>query len=125
VPISNCKHTKVKITKQIQLLFVICVFGMVSSCQNSTNNEQSIANVAGIETDSTGYEIVEQTLEKEQRGQFNVIEGKAVVFFMLNKKEFKDLLLQVGDSYRWDAEALFNNFSRQANTFQEALKKQR
>jgi hypothetical protein len=100
------------------------VFGHVVSCKNTINEEKTTSGIEDLEPDSLDYEIVEKTLKEEQRAQFYVVEGKAVVFFMLSKKEFYNLLLEMGDSYRWDAESLFNNFSRQANTFQQAIKKQ-
>jgi hypothetical protein len=101
----------------IHFLLVICVLIFGIACQNSTTKEQTVAKVQKTVPDSMDYEIVEKTLEKEQRAQYYVVEGKAVVFFMLNKKEFNELLVEMGDSYRWDAEALFNNFTRQANTY--------
>jgi hypothetical protein len=107
-----------------KLLLTICVIGSIFSCENTTNKEQAIAKIQNTEPDSLDYNVVEKALKDEQRAQFYVVQGRTVVFFMISKKEFNELLLEMGDSYRWDTEALFNNFSWQANTFLQAIKKQ-
>jgi len=113
----------VLLKKTISPIFLSFILLLGISCNNTDNSEQSGNKLLDTVPDSTSYEIIEKTIEKEKRAEFYIIENKAVVFFMLNKKEFKDLLTEMGESYRWDAEALFNNFSKQTTTFQSLLKK--
>lgn len=111
----------IKIRTKAGILNIILLAGFMLSCGNTREQTEKPLNPPPV--DSTSYEMVEQDLIEEQRAEVYVIEKKAVVFFLLNKKEMKELMHEIGDSYRWETEALFNNFSNQVSTFQSLLKK--
>ena len=52
-----------------------------------------------------------------------VVEGKAVIFFVVSKKELEKLNRELGSAYRYETDILFNNFMRQAETFRKILAK--
>jgi hypothetical protein len=109
---------------KLTLLYVFFIVFAILSCANADEKNQAIKNQIKTTQDSSDYDIVEQEVAKENKGQVYVIENRAVVFFMLSKAEVQEFYNSLGESYLWDAQALFNNFARQANSFQSLIQKQ-
>lgn len=60
---------------------------------------------------------------KDPANELYIIEGKAVIFFIVSKKEMEKLNRELGSSYRYETDMLFNNFMRQAENFRTILAK--
>ena len=61
--------------------------------------------------------------EKEEVDELYIVEDKAVIFFVLSKIELKKLTKELGSSYRYETDYLFNNFTRQSKSFKKLLSK--
>ncbi|OQY03296.1 MAG: hypothetical protein B6I20_05315 [Bacteroidetes bacterium 4572_117] len=91
------------------------------------SNYQEVVNVP---IDDTDFVEVKNTLtedekiyEDDEKEEVFVIENKTVVFFVLSKKELRQLNRELGDSYRYETDYLFNNFNRQSKNFKKILAK--
>ena len=61
--------------------------------------------------------------EKEEVDELYIVEDKAVIFFVLSKSELEKLTRELGSSYRYETDYLFNNFTRQSKSFNRLLSK--
>ncbi|RLD77166.1 MAG: hypothetical protein DRJ10_12420 [Bacteroidetes bacterium] len=61
--------------------------------------------------------------EQEVVDELYIIEDKAVIFFVLSKSELEKLRRELGSSYRYETDYLFNNFTRQSKSFNKLLSK--
>lgn len=61
--------------------------------------------------------------EDEEVDELYIVEDKAVIFFVLSKRELKKLTKELGSSYRYETDYLFNNFTRQSKSFEKLLSK--
>lgn len=100
------------------LLIILSLVYACGSPESEVNEE-----VFSLETDSTDLEIFEQPETETVNDQVINLEKRTVVFFMISKREIKELIHDMGETYRWETEALFNNFNNQAKAFQTILKK--
>jgi hypothetical protein len=93
-------------------------------CGNGGGTEKTTVKSDNSDLDTSAYSQIEQEIAKENKNKFYVIENKAVIFFMPVRQEVKDFLKELGESYTWEAEALFNDFAKQANSFQSIIQRQ-
>jgi len=98
-------------------LLIILVLGIIS-CNNS---DQNVSNKPAGEF--IYNEPVNDKEEKKEVEELYIIEGKTVIFFVLSKSELKKLTKELGSSYRYETDYLFNNFKQQAKSFKKMLKK--
>jgi hypothetical protein len=91
---------------------------LLSACQNNSKEESSIFTKEELRLDDTL--LVEN---KDPANELYIIEGKAVIFFIVSKKEMEKLNRELGSSYRYETDMLFNNFMRQAENFRKILAK--
>ncbi len=90
----------------------------ISACQNSNKESGSIFTKEELKLDDTL--VIEN---KDPANELYIIEGKAVIFFIVSKKEMEKLNRELGSSYRYETDMLFNNFMRQAENFRKILAK--
>ncbi len=88
------------------------------SCQTGNNNGNSIFTKEELKLDDTL--VIEN---KDPANELYIIEGKSVIFFIVSKKEMEKLNRELGSSYRYETDMLFNNFMRQAENFRKILAK--
>ena len=100
-----------------QVWLIIIAF-ITISCEDS---HQKTIHVPAIELES--IDSVKNIEEKEEVDELYIIEDKAVVFFVLSKSEQKKLTQELGSSYRYETDYLFNNFTRQSKSFNKLLSK--
>ena len=103
-------------------LFFCLLLGLCSSCNNQSiaeNEEMSILKPV----DTLSYEVVEKKIKKEQQAEIYRIKNKAVIFFMIDRQEAKRLAKELGDSYRWETDMLFNGFLNQTKEFTRLIRK--
>ncbi len=98
--------------------FIVILF--FSSCNSSSNS--GVENVVEP-VDTLSFEEVEKMIKEEQQAEIYRIENKAVIFFMINKQDAKNLAREFGDSYRWESNWLFNGFVKQTNEFTRLIRK--
>ncbi len=92
------------------------------SCSHPSNN--SVENVVIVETvDTLSFEEVEKKIKEEQLAEIYRIDKKAVIFFMINKEDAKNLAKELGDSYRWETDWMFNGFINQTKEFTGLVRK--
>jgi hypothetical protein len=106
--------------KLFYLIFVIIVLTF-PGCSNKVNNSGKNMNSKPVEEYT--FEEAEKDLNEETKSDIFKIEKKSVVFFSINKNEAQILTKELGESYRWETEALFNSFTDQAKTFKDILQK--
>jgi len=84
------------------------------------------ANDTGILINSKDSLFEEAEIEPIEKNISEIfkIEKRAVIFFVIGKREAQMLTKEIGESYRWETEALFNTFTEQARTFTNILKNQ-
>ena len=106
-----------KLLYSYQVVTIILAFITISCMDNRQNAIQTpAAEIVSNETTN----IIE---EKEEVDELYIIEDKAVIFFMLSKIELKKLTKELGSSYRYETDYLFNNFTRQSKSFKKLLSK--
>jgi hypothetical protein len=98
-------------------IFLISI--LLLACQNNNKEGNSIFTNEELKLDDTL--LVEN---KDPSNELYIIEGKAVIFFIVSKKEMEKLNRELGSSYRYETDMLFNNFMRQAENFRKILAKQ-
>lgn len=102
-------------------LFTIgCLFLASSSCKETYQKEQMQVSE---EVDSLSFEQVEKKIKEEEQAKIYKIEKKALVFFMIDREEAKNLTRELGDSYRWETDYLFTSFVRQSQDFIKLARK--
>jgi hypothetical protein len=106
------------------ICFALVYYLTATSCGHSGSGNKLTETADNSDMDSSAYAVIEKEIAKENKSKFFVIENKAVIFFMPVKQEVKDFLKELGESYTWEAEALFNNFAKQANSFQSIIQRQ-
>jgi len=89
---------------------------------NSCGNKNKNKAMNDISTVSVMPDSVVYLEDQEEEDELCIIEGKAVIFFFLSKKELKLLTKELGSSYRYETDYLFNNFTRQSKNFKKILK---
>jgi len=95
--------------------FIVLV---LMSC--ARDEEKSIRKQAEeLVLDEPVYEIE----ETDEADKLFVVEDKSVIFFVLSNSEMKKLYRELGGSYRYETDYLFNNFNQQAKAFQKVLAK--
>jgi hypothetical protein len=100
------------------LLFLSVAFLFMLSC--TKEKKKSIRKQAEeLVLDEPVYEPE----ETDEADKLFVIEDKAVIFFLLSNSEMKKLYRELGGSYRFETDYLFNNFNQQAKAFRKALAK--
>ncbi len=109
---------------QTNLYFVLCLLMalLAASCNNKSireNDETSILKPV----DTLSYEEVEKQIKQEQQAEIYKIKKKAVIFFMIDRQEAKRLAKELGDSYRWETDMLFNGFLNQTKEFSRLIAK--
>jgi hypothetical protein len=91
---------------------------------NDPEPEVLFSNSDLVENDTVESDIFDDQVNDAQMEEVFVVDKKSVVFFVINNREVKELIHDLGDTYRWDSEAMFTNFKNQFNTFQNILRKQ-
>ncbi len=91
---------------------------LLPACQNNSKEGNSIFTKEELKLDDTL--LVEN---KDPANELYIIEGKAVIFFIVSKKEMEKLNRELGSSYRYETDMLFNNFMRQSENFRKILAK--
>ena len=104
----------------VRFLIFFCILNY--GCGNTEKGKHTTINQNTADTASD--QIIEQQIAEEVKGDVIEVDHKTVVFFMPSKKEIQELYHEVGESYRWEAESLFNNFIKQANDLQILIRKQ-
>lgn len=89
------------------------------SCNNNAGEEEKMSILKPVDTLS--YQEVEKQIKKEQQEGIYKIENKAVIFFMIDRQEAKRLAKELGDSYRWETDMLFNGFLSQTKEFTKLI----
>lgn len=97
-------------------IWVIILTIVIVSCEDS--RQKTINEPADEFVNS---ELVNYPEEKKEVDELYIIEDKVVIFFVLNKSELKKLTKELGSSYRYETDFLFNNFIRQAKSFKKLL----
>ncbi len=102
-----------------QLLLIIVLFASLTSCKNS---EQKTINkpVKELLANEKDYELEKENNEVDE---LYIIEDKAVIFFLLSKNELTELTKELGSSYRYETDYLFNNYTQQTKKFKKLLAK--
>ncbi len=90
------------------------------SCQNS---KQETINKPVEKPLLNEKEYILEKEEKDEIEKLYIVEGKAVIFFLLNKSELNKLTKELGSSYRYETDFLFNNYTHQAKEFKKLLAK--
>ena len=88
------------------------------SCQN-TEKQKEIFTPEELNIDD--MEVIDEN--KDPANELFIVEDKAVIFFIVSKKEMEKLNRELGSAYRYETDMLFNNFMRQAENFRKILKK--
>jgi len=91
------------------------------SCNNSL--EQTDGKTIEGDLDTLSFEEVEKSLREEQQAEIYEIKKRAVIFFMIDRQEAKKLARELGDSYRWETDMLFNGFINQTKEFGRLIRK--
>ncbi len=91
---------------------------LLLACQNNSKEGNSIFTKEELRLDDT---LLAEN--KDPANELYIIEGKAVIFFIVSKKEMEKLNRELGSSYRYETDMLFNNFMRQAENFRKILAK--
>ena len=95
---------------------------LFTNCRESQPKKELVDEKPLI-VDTLSFEHVEKNLAEEQQSKIYKIEKKALVFFMIDRQEAKKMAHELGDSYRWETDALFNGFIDQSQTFGKLIKK--
>ena len=104
--------------------FYIPVFYLIfMALACSTSSTEPVKKVEKIFYSEPSIEEIEKDLQEEQKSEIHIIEKRSVVFFILSKKEAQILSKEIGESYKWETEALLSSFIGQAKTFEDVLKK--
>ena len=94
-----------------------CIF--LLSCQNKENTGNELFSSEELNIDD--MEVLDE--DKDPVNELYIIEDKAVIFFIVSKKEMEKLNRELGSSYRYETDMMFNNFIRQAENFKKILAK--
>jgi len=104
--------------------FYIPVFYLIfMALACSTSSTEPVKKVEKIFYSEPSIEEIEKDLQEEQKSEIHIIEKRSVVFFILSKKEAQILSKEIGESYKWETEALLSSFIGQAKTFEDVLKR--
>ena len=106
-----------KLLYSYQVWVIILAFVTIS-CEDS--RQKAIHTPAN---ELVSDEQVNNIEEKEEVDELYIVEDKAVIFFVLSKSEQKKLTKELGSSYRYETDYLFNNFTRQSKSFKKLLSK--
>lgn len=109
---------------QTNHFFVLCLSTAIlaASCNNKSIREKDEMAILKP-VDTLSYEVVERQIKQEQQAEIYKIEKKAVIFFMIDRQEAKRLAKELGDSYRWETDMLFNGFLNQTKEFTRLISK--
>lgn len=102
----------------LYLKIILIYFLAYNSCGDENEN-RAINDVSPV---SDVLDTVNYNEDIEEVDELFIIEGKAVIFFFLSKKELRKLNKELGSSYRWETDYLFNNFTKQSINFKKVLK---
>ena len=96
------------------------LFLILSGCAENTDQTDNF-----VQKKEENQAIYKQTEAKSENQNTDIytIENKSVIFFIISKKEAQNLISEIGESYRWETEALLNGFAEQAKNFQFVLKR--
>jgi len=103
------------------LFFCLCAL-FLGSC-NSADEEQTREKKEPVAVDTMSFEHIEKNISQEQQAEIYQIKKKAVIFFMIDRQEANRMVRELGDSYRWETDAMFNAFIEQSKTFGNLIKK--
>ncbi|RLD75980.1 MAG: hypothetical protein DRJ10_14335 [Bacteroidetes bacterium] len=98
-------------------ILVVSLLISFTACQT---DQQTIINEP-VNDSVISKEVYE--LETDEIDELYIIENKTVIFFLLSKKELKELTKELGSSYRYETDFLFNNYTQQAKRFKKLLAK--
>ncbi len=111
---------------KIVLPILFYLFFSASSCsshdENNTNSDPE-TEVVELPVNESSTEPIEPDISEEPRLEIFKIEKKSVIFFIISKKETQIIAKEIGESYKWETEALFTGFINQSKTFGDVLKK--
>jgi hypothetical protein len=113
-----------KLTNRILGFGLMGCIVFVNACAEP-EEEVAFGNEDTFVEDTIESDIFDEDISIEEQDEVFVIKNKSVVFFVLNNREVKELIHDLGETYRWDSESMFTNFKNQYNTFQGILKKQK
>ena len=92
------------LTKILALLLLINSF-LFFSCLDDLSKGKDNNNTIGKDTST----VIEYD-DADEIEKIYIIDKKSVIFFMPGKKEYAELYKEVGDSYKFELDWLFNNF---------------
>ncbi|MBN1253257.1 MAG: hypothetical protein JXR51_10315 [Bacteroidales bacterium] len=101
-------------TKISALIFIICT--LISCSNNNDVKKENNSESENIVSDNN----YENSSENEK---IYIIDKKSVIFFMPGKKEYERLYKEIGESYKYELDYLFNNFKNQQTYFSKELQK--
>lgn len=102
----------------IYIFFCLAFASLVTSCKE--NEKKSIQKQA---EELVLDDLVYEPEKKNAADKLFIVEDKAVIFFELSNSEMQKLYRELGGSYRYETDYLFNNFNHQAKAFQKVLAK--
>ena len=102
-------------------LLVICPSVFWISCSNEA--DESEKKVIQKTVYETNVKEVEKDLLEEQKQEVLRVEKKAIVFFIISKNEAQNVTKEIGESYKWETEALLANFLKQAGIFKNVIQR--
>lgn len=107
-------------TNFLILSFLILMYTV--SCNTAGKTDKTTNDKEQV-VDTMSFEQIEKNISEEQQAEIYQIEKKAVIFFMIDRQEANRMVQELGDSYRWDTDAMFNAFVEQSKTFGNLIRK--
>ncbi|MCD4793828.1 MAG: hypothetical protein K8R54_11370 [Bacteroidales bacterium] len=104
-------------------ILILFLFVFAVSCNNSDNHNVRLPdNTNRISKTNKIKDSVSNSNADYADKDFDIIKGKSVVFFSLNKKEYNIFINRMGKHTKWEFDIIYNNFKRTAGNAAEPLK---
>ncbi len=110
--------TKQRLTVPILLFLFLSAY----ACSSDNSQSQSTTKETGNENTSDSTEAVTEILKTKSVESYT-IDDRSVTFFMLNKKEQKELIKTLGTTSNYEVPLMFRNFNEMAQSMRWILKK--
>jgi len=110
---------------KIALFILCCLFFSASSCSshNDDGNNSPINEEVELGIQESSPQEIDFDNVEEQKLEIFKVEKKSVIFFSISKREAQNIAKEIGESYKWETEALFTGFINQSKTFGDILRK--
>ena len=93
-------------------ILILFLFVFAVSCNNSDNHNVRLPdNTNRISKTNQIKDSVSNSNADYADKDFDIIKGKTVVFFSLNKKEYNNFINRMGKHTKWEFDIIYNNFN--------------